>query len=99
MTRARLRAIGAGRPRRTARTYRFCAKGTRRVVTAVFASRARRARVRLVTSAAPGHRIGRGARGRRVFAVRRGQVRTLVVADRRTARSRAALRTLMRRAR
>ena len=126
MTRARLRALGAGRPRRTARTYRFCVKGSKRAVTAVFSSRARRAKVRLVSTTAPGHRlrgVGAGVRStrlarrfpsrrrlpgsmvraggssRRVFTVRRGVVRSVVVTERRVVRSPRAMRTLARRAR
>ena len=126
MTRARLRALGAGRPRRTARTYRFCVKGSKRAVTAVFSSRARRAKVRLVSTTAPGHRlrgVGAGVRStrlarrfpsrrrlpgsmvraggssRRVFTVRRGVVRSVVVTERRVVRSPRAMRTLVRRAR
>jgi hypothetical protein len=69
MTRARLRALAAGRPRRTALTYRFCVKGSKRTVIAAFSSRARRAKVRLVSTTAAGHRlrgVGAGARATRL---------------------------------
>ena len=51
--------------RRTPRTYRYCVKRSRGRVTAVFQSRSRRARARLVTSTARLHRKGRVGRGAR----------------------------------
>ena len=64
-TRAQLRRLRVQPRRRTRLTYRYCVKRSRGRVTAVFSSRARRARARLVTSTAPLHRKGRVGRGAR----------------------------------
>ena len=58
-------------PRRTRRSYRYCVKGRSGRVTAVFSSRSRRGRVRLVTTTARGHgnrRVRVGSSSRRFFA-------------------------------
>jgi hypothetical protein len=68
-TRAQLRRLRVQPRRRTRLTYRYCVKRSRGRVTAVFSSRSRRAKARLVTSTASLHRtrrIGRGARFRSV---------------------------------
>ena len=67
-TRSRLRRLRVQPRRRTRYTYRYCAKRSRGRVVAVFSSRTRRGRARLVTSTAPLHRtrrVGRGASARR----------------------------------
>ena len=54
-TRSRILRVPVLPERRTSRTFRYCVKGRSGVVTAVFSSRSRRARVRLVTTTARGH--------------------------------------------
>jgi hypothetical protein len=57
--------------RRTRRSYRYCVKGGPGRVTAVFSSRSRRGRVRLVTTTARGHgnrSVRVRSRSRRFFA-------------------------------
>ncbi len=72
-----LRRVSVQPERRTARTYRYCVTGRTGVVTAVFSSRSRRARVRLVTTTARGHgnrrvRVGsKASRFRRAYTRRR----------------------------
>ena len=72
-TRARLLRLPVRPPRRTRRSLRYCVRRSRGRVTAVFSSRARRARAKLVVSTARGHgnrgvRVGsRAARFRRAY--------------------------------
>src|SRR3954470_9443696 len=55
-TRSRLlRRVIVQPERRTARTYRYCVKGRKGIVKAVFSSRSRRAKTLLVTTTARGH--------------------------------------------
>jgi hypothetical protein len=68
-TRRQLRRLRIQPRRRTRLTYRYCVKRSRGRVTAVFSSRSRRAKARLITTTARLHRtrrIGRGARFRSV---------------------------------
>jgi hypothetical protein len=93
--------------RRSPRTARWCVKGGKGKVTAVFT---RSGKVALVRTSAPGHRVGRvhpGSRphslghglvrrGTRLFGVRRGRVRYVAVASRSLIRNRGALRRYLR---
>ncbi len=118
LTRARLaRRLAPARRGRV--SYRWCVKRSRGRVVAIFGSRSRRSRARVVVTTAGGHgnrRIRPGSsvaalrraypRRRRVarnlfraspgsarlFAIRRGRVRFIAVADRKLARSPRALR-------
>ena len=62
-TRARLLRVPARLARRTRHSYRWCVRGLSRRVVAVFSSRSRRARSRLVATTAPAHRLRRVGRG------------------------------------
>lgn len=73
-TRARLRRL-PGLRRRTRRSYRFCVKGGRGTVSAVFSSRRPRGRVLLVTTNAPDHGNRRVRPGARVSKLRRAYPR------------------------
>ena len=67
-TRRRLLRLRVRSPRRARRSYRYCVKRSRGRVTAVFASRSRRARVKLVVTTARGHgnrRVRVGSRARK----------------------------------
>lgn len=72
-SRARLLRVLVRAPRRTSHSLRYCVKRSRGRVTAVFASRSRRARAKLVVTTARGHgnrgvRIGsKAARFRRAY--------------------------------
>ena len=84
LTRRGLSRIRVKPVRRTRRSYVYCVKGSRGRVTAVFAHAGARARVRLVTTTAAGHRmrrVGRGVSVRRLarrFPGRRRLSRSLV---------------------
>jgi predicted esterase len=68
-TRRRLLRLRVQPRRRTRRSFRYCVKRSRGRVVAVFSSRGRRGRARLVTSTARYHRmrrVGRGASVRRL---------------------------------
>ena len=54
-TRERLLRIPVRTPAKTARTFRYCVKGSRGYTAAVFSSRSRRARVKLVLTTVRGH--------------------------------------------
>ena len=54
-TRARLRRLRVQPSRRTRYTYRYCVRGGSGRVTAVFSSRSRRGKTRLITTTARGH--------------------------------------------
>ena len=87
-----LRRVRVQPERRTARTYRYCVTGRTGVVTAVFSSRSRRARVRLVTTTARGHgnrrvRVGsRSATFARAYSRRRRVARGIFRASPRSPR-------------
>ena len=87
-----LRRVRVQPERRTARTYRYCVTGRSGVVTAVFSSRSRRAKVRLVTTTARGHgnrrvRVGsRSARFARAYPRRRRVARGIFRAGPRSPR-------------
>jgi hypothetical protein len=97
--------------RRTGRVYRYCVTDSRAQVTAVFSSRGRRGRVRLVVTTAGRERsfprrrrvapdlYRASARSRRIIATRRGKVRFIGVADAGLLRSGVALRHYLRIAR
>ena len=77
-TRARMLRVPVRPPSRTARTLRYCVKSSRGRVTAVFASRSRRARARLVVTTATGHgnrRVRVGSRASRFRRAYRNRVR------------------------
>jgi hypothetical protein len=68
-TRIRLQRLRVQPRRRTRRTFRYCVKRSRGRVVAVFSSRSRRGRARLVTSTARYHRmrrVGSGSTARRL---------------------------------
>ena len=75
-TRRSLGRLRVRTPRRTRRGYRYCVKGSRGRVTAVFPGRPRTARVKLVVTTARGHgnrrvRVGsRAGRFRRAYPTR-----------------------------
>ena len=87
-----LRRVRVQPERRTARTYRYCVTGRSGVVTAVFSSRSRRAKVRLVTTTARGHgnrrvRVGStAARFARAYSRRRRVARGIFRASPRSPR-------------
>jgi hypothetical protein len=72
-TRARLLRLPVRAPTRTRRSFRYCVKGSRAYTAAVFSSRARRARVKLLVTTVRGNgnrraRVGsRAARFRRMY--------------------------------
>jgi hypothetical protein len=70
-TRRRLLRLPVKPVRRTRRSYRYCVKGSRGRVTAVFSSRSGRGRVRLVTTTARGHGNRRVRVGSRAASLRR----------------------------
>jgi hypothetical protein len=71
-TRRRLRRMRVTPLRRTRRSFRYCVKGSRARVSAVFTHRGR---VELVTTTARGHRAGRVRPGASVRALRRAHPR------------------------
>ena len=91
-TRRRLSRLRVRAPRRVGRRVSFCVKRSRGRVTAVFPSRSRRARVRLVVTTARGHgnrrvRVGaRAARFRRKYPIRVRVARGLYRASRNSPR-------------
>jgi hypothetical protein len=91
-TRARLLRLPVRVPRRTPRTLRYCVKGSRGRVTAVFGSRSPRAPVKLVVTTARGHgnrrvRVGSNAgRFRRAYPNRVRVARGLYRAQRHSRR-------------
>jgi hypothetical protein len=91
-TRKRLLRIPVQPVRRTKRSYRYCIKGHPGAVTAVFSSRSRRGKVKLVTTTARGHgnrnvRVrSRSVRFRRAYPRRRKVLRGVYRANRRSPR-------------
>jgi ABC-2 type transport system ATP-binding protein len=91
-TRSRLLRIPVRPVRRTSRSYRYCVKGHPGAVTAVFSSRSKRGKVKLVTTTARGHgnrnvRVrSRSARFRHAYPRRRKILRGVFRANRRSPR-------------